>query len=92
MSDFDLVRSLNSVGKKIFVDYYAQFSDPDLTTGEVVDLLPQEYTLNGRRTRASQGRKICREGLGRFALRIIASSDKVDPAAAQRARQLLAGD
>ncbi|HEU4453686.1 MAG TPA: hypothetical protein VFR81_11535 [Longimicrobium sp.] len=90
MSDFDLVRTLNSVGKKIFVDYYAQFSDPDLTTGEIADLLPQEYTLNARRTRASKGRKICQEGLGRFALRIIASSDKVDPAAAQRARELLA--
>jgi hypothetical protein len=91
MSDFDLVRSLNSVGKKVFVDYYVQFADPDLTTGEVADLLPHEYTLKARQSRASKGRKICREGLGRFALRIIASSDKVDPAAAQRARELLAG-
>lgn len=91
MSDTDLIRLLNSVGKRIFVDFYPQFSDLSLPTGEIVEMLPGEYTLEARRTRASKGRRICREGLGPEALRIIADSDNVEPGAARRARQLVEG-
>jgi hypothetical protein len=89
MSNVDLVRLLNSVGKKVFVDYYDAFSDPSLTPDDVFELLSKGYKESARRTRASKGRKICQEGFGPDALRIIADSEKVDPAAARKARQLL---
>jgi hypothetical protein len=91
MSDIDLIRLLNSVGKKVFVDYYAQFSDPSLSTADVAALLPDEYTEHSRRSRASTARRICREGLGDEALYIVAASRSVDPASARKARMLLTG-
>ena len=91
MSETDLIRLLNSVGKRIFVEFYPEFSDLSLPTSEIVKMLPEEYTLKSRQSRASKGRRICREGLGPEALRIIADSDNVEPGAARRARQLLEG-
>lgn len=91
MSNIDLIRLLNSVGKKVFVDFYDRFSDPALTTADVAALLPDEYTPHSRRSRASTARRICRAGLGDEALYLVAASRSVDPASARKARELLVG-
>jgi hypothetical protein len=85
----DLIRLLNSIGKEVFVQYFDLFQNSQVSTGEVVGKLPSKYTEKSRRSRTSKARRIIREGLAREALAIIAESDRVDVAAARRARELL---
>ena len=92
MPGTDLIRLLNSVGKSTFVRYFRQFSDRSLSHEDLVDLLPKEYTLKARHTRASKARRILEEGLQRQALELIAKSERVDEQTARRARELLKGD
>ena len=89
MRETDLVRLLNSVGKRAFVRYYCQFSDRTLSHEDLVDLLPKEYTLKARHTRVSKARRILNEGLHRQALELIVKSERVDEQTARRARELL---
>ena len=39
-----LERLLNRVGKRVFIDHYSDFQSCTLSAGEVVALLPQEFT------------------------------------------------
>ena len=89
MRQDELLRLLNSVGKKCFVDFFAEFGDSRLSNAEVVEMLPSEYTLKARQSRVSTARRILREGAAREALEIVAASEKVDISAARRAWKLL---
>jgi hypothetical protein len=73
-------RKLNSVGKKCFVKYFYQFSDPNLTNSDVVEILNHEngYTIKACQTRVSKARSIIHGGLSCQALETIISSSKVD--------------
>ena len=84
-----LERLLNRVGKRVFVEHFEDFRTTRLSPAEVVALLPQEFTLKSRWSRTSKARRIFREGLAAEALRLIAASDRVDPAIARRAQHLL---
>jgi len=85
----ELDRLLNSVGKKVFVQYYASFGDPRIPDSEVIERLTQDYTLKASRTRTSKARRIFREGRQREALQRIADSERTDPEATALARRLL---
>lgn len=85
----DLDRLLSSVGKAVFVRFYAQFADPRVADSEILEILSREYTLAASRTRTSKARKIFRDGLQREALERIASSERTDPEASARAARLL---
>lgn len=85
----DLERLLISVGKRVFVEYFSLFANSRLSNQQVADRLPNEYTDKSRLSRTSHARRIIREGLAPEALRIIAESERVDPAAVRAARQLL---
>ena len=76
MSNSNLDRLLNSVGKRIFVDYYLDFKK--LPNQEMIDRLPQQYTLKSRRSRTNHARRIFREGLEIEALSIVAKPSKMD--------------
>lgn len=89
MIPLDLDRLLASVGKGVFVRYFEKFQDLGVPNGEVAALLPQEYTLNSRRSRTSTARRIIRQGLYRKALERIASSDRLDRDLRSEARLLL---
>jgi hypothetical protein len=90
MNEAQLRRAINSVGMRVFVEYFALFSDPGLTAGGVADRLPAAYTRKARATRASKGRGIITAGAGREALAIIAASRRAGPQVSERARALLA--
>ncbi len=81
---------LNRVGKRVFVEYYEKLCDLTLRAGEVVALLPNEFTLKSKWSRTSKARRIFREGLEAQALTVIAASKRVNRAIADRAKQLLA--
>jgi hypothetical protein len=73
----------------IFVEYYNEFKNESNTNKEVVEKLPQKYTLKSRRSRTSHARWIFQNGLHIEALRIITSSDKVANEVQEEARRLL---
>lgn len=50
----DLDRLLNSVGKRVFVRYYAWFADQQIPDAEIVEMLPPIYTLKSCRSRTSK--------------------------------------
>ena len=81
---------LNRVGKRVFVQYYEQFRDTRLPAGDVVALLPREFTAKSRSSRTSKARRIFREDRATEALRVIAASGRVETDVAEQARQLLA--
>jgi serine/threonine protein kinase len=89
MPGTDLVRLIDSIGKNIFITYYAQFADRTLSNKDVVDLLPAEYTLKSRKSRTAHARRIFREGLEREALELISHSDNVGFEVASEADELL---
>jgi hypothetical protein len=77
------------MGMRVFVTYFREFANPDIPTQSLINLLPNDYTLNSRRTRITNARRIFREGMQDDALRIVASSENVEPEAAAIARAIL---
>ena len=89
MKETDLDRLIRSIGMMIFVRFYEDFRNPNISDSEMVERLPAEYTLNSRRTRTTKARRILREGLENDALWMIADANGVDAGTAQRVRVLL---
>ncbi|MEQ8154488.1 MAG: DUF1413 domain-containing protein [Clostridiaceae bacterium] len=82
---------LNKIGKKIFIDYYYVFKK-DLNPEEE---LPENFTLNSRRSRSSSARKIFKNGWEIAALNNIVQSYRLDEDTLVNARAILekeAGD
>lgn len=84
----DLNRLLNSIGKKVFVDYFEMFSNKNLSNDEKVSLLPQHYSISGSRTRVSCANRIFDAGLEKEALKIIINS-RSEERAIEQAKALL---
>lgn len=76
MTTMDLARLLKSVGQGTFVNYYHLFSDQSLTNQEVVESLPERFTLKARRSKTSHARMIINDGLTTKALEVIAASTR----------------
>ena len=89
MNKTDLDYLLGKIGKAIFVRYFHEFGNPNISNQHVIDLLPHDYTFKSRTSRTAKARRIFREGLEGTALSIIASSERFDPDAANKARALL---
>jgi hypothetical protein len=90
MTETELNNLLGKIGKSVFVQYFREFSDPNLSNQDVIALLPQEYTFKSRTSRTSKSRRILREGMAEEALSIIETSDHVEPEVSMQARVLLA--
>lgn len=88
MENVDLVRLLNSVGKRVFVEYFHVFADRNLTTEEKISKLPKEYKLTGSRTRVSCAKRIFDAKMQKQALQIVAES-KAEKDSREKARNLL---
>ena len=93
MTDDQLERSLRSIGKGCFVEYFCQFADLNLSNSDVTEILMRQegYAENGSRTRVSQARRIIGSGRAEDALRNVIQSDRIPNYArvAARARELL---
>lgn len=85
----DLIRMIRTVGMNTFVEHFHLFEDRTLTAADLVNALPQDLRLTSRRTKASTGRRIFREGLHLEALGMIAEARNVDPQTATAAAQIL---
>lgn len=90
MNDEQLDRSLRSIGKACFVNYFEEFSNMQIPNSDLIDLLMQKegYTESGSKTRVSQSRRIIREGRAGDALEIVADSNRVPGSVTQKAQEL----
>ncbi|MEC0183117.1 hypothetical protein [Paenibacillus peoriae] len=86
--EIDLVRLLNSIGKRVFVEYYEVFSNNQMSNDEKISKLPEEYKINGSRTRVNCANKIFESGLEKEALNIIVNS-RTEKKAIEKAETLL---
>ncbi|KAF0194035.1 MAG: hypothetical protein FD169_2081 [Bacillota bacterium] len=85
----EVIYLLRSIGMGVFATYYTVFADLSLSDEEAVGMLPDKYTWNSRRSRVSKARRLIHKGLDMDALVLISQSERVDPKAVARARQLL---
>lgn len=90
MTENDLNSLLRKIGKSIFVQYFSEFSDSELSNQDVIALLPKEYTFKSRTSRTSNSRRIIREGMQEKALSIVAHSDDLSLEIRAQAHELLA--
>jgi hypothetical protein len=89
MSTTDLNRLLTSIGMSTFVKYYDQFRNQNISDQDMLNRLPQDYTLKARRTRVSKARRIFRERLELEALNAILRANKVDEETRRLATEIL---
>ena len=85
-----LERTLKSVGMKTFVDFYKDFSDPQVTLTDIkLKLSPYGYSTNSIKAKAYSGRRIINNGQGREALELIIQAARVDEDTRKKAAELL---
>jgi hypothetical protein len=91
MDQQQIDRSLRSIGKECFVNYFEYFKNLKYSNSDLVTLLKHEkgYTESGCRTRISQSRKIIRNGKTKEALNMVIESSKLDNATILKAKKLL---
>jgi prevent-host-death family protein len=87
-SNESLETLLNKIGKKTFVDYYYVFKE-DVNPEEK---LPDNFTLNSRRSRSSSARKIFKNGLEIAALNNIIQSSRLDDDTLDNAKTILGNE
>ncbi len=76
MNEQQLIRTLNSVGRRCFITWFRQFCDPSLSNEAVAAEIEEAegYPASACRSRVSGARRIISAGRGRDALTIIANS------------------
>ena len=93
MNDDQLERSLRSIGKGCFVEYFCQFADQSLSNRDVIEVLmrQEDYEESGSRTRVRQARRIIESGRTEDALRNVIRSERIPNYGriAAKARELL---
>lgn len=92
----DVNSCLNSVGKKIFVDFYYDFKnlqlDKDVLAKKLLDNNPNASKISGQIIRINFARKIFDNNLEREALEIIVSSNRLDEETIRKAQEILNND
>lgn len=87
----DLTRLLNSIGKKIFVDYYYDFKSHTSGDGLAKKLLlenPMTKSLQAQKTRVSKAKQIFNDQLEKEALKIIMASKRVNEETLMKAHKI----
>ena len=90
MNDDQLVRSLQSIGKACFVEYFEMFANSSISNEDLIDILmkKENYMESGAKTRVSQSRRIINSGRAKDALKIVSSSNKIPYPISTKAREL----
>ena len=83
----DLDRTLNSVGKTIFIKYYYDFKLK--TREECICNFVEPYTDHAKSTRTGHAQRIFRENKQIDALNIIIQSNRLDEETISRAKEIL---
>jgi hypothetical protein len=90
MCDFDVRRTLQTVGMSCFITHFKALSDESLSTTDLIEAISNENVSEASaRTKASAGRRIIRNGYGTDALAIIADSEVVNSTISDSAKLLI---
>ena len=92
MTEEQLARNLQTVGKECFVSYYSRFADPTTDTETVAQFLKEDrprYTIESCRSRVSHARTIINAGRGKDALTLISRSNRLDHRITKEAKMLI---
>ena len=91
MDDRALERNLQTIGKACFARYFEHFADGRLSRVEVARLIleRESYRASATGSRVSAARRIINAKRDADALKNVASSEKVDDIARDKARALL---
>jgi len=81
----EVLEALNAIGKKVFVEYYYVFKEDESPE----EKLPQEYTLNSRRSRSSKARRLFKDEKNIDALTIIIESNRIEDEVREKAIEIL---
>ena len=88
MTDSEILRLLNSIGKRVFVEYYEVFKNSGLSTDDKIGKLPGEYSYNGSRTRVNCANRLFESKCQRRALHMVTNA-KVEDWVVSKANKLL---
>lgn len=83
----DLVRTLNSIGKAIFVKYYYDFKTKSREA--CIGCFSESFTDKAKSTRTGHAQRIFRENKHIEALEIIIQSNRLDDETISRAKEIL---
>lgn len=83
----DLVRTLNSVGKTIFIKYYHNFKSK--TREECISNFVEPFTDHAKSTRTGHAQRIFRENKHIDALNLIIQSSRLNDEIINRAKEIL---
>ena len=90
MNDYQLERTLRSLGMACFVKYFRYFADPSFSKSKIVEIMDRNgETWSTKASRANNGRRICRENRHKDALQMIACSTNTDHKTRSEAARLL---
>ena len=84
----DLIRTLNSIGKRALVKYYFDFKNKGVDS--CLACFEENYTYHGKYTRVINAKRIFRESMHIQALEIVSASNRVDGETKRKAKELLA--
>ncbi len=92
MNDTQFERNLQSVGLDLFVEFYCEFADDNVSASDIIERIFQSkgYTEKSCKSRTSHARSIISQGRGIEGLRRAADSTRVDISQRQKAEQLMA--
>jgi hypothetical protein len=90
VNDTQLNRTIQSIGKRCFVENFALFTDMRIPNEDAIEQLMKDhgYQESGAKTRVLGSRRIIASGRAKDALSLIASSDRVPPHISSTARDL----
>ena len=81
-------RNLQSVGIKIFIEYFELFNS-SLSVSEIMERLPDVYTENAKRTRINAARRIIKNKFTKEVLKyIINDAKKIDGKTKKEAKKI----
>ena len=83
----DLIRALNSIGKRAFVKYYFDFKSKSVES--CLMCFKENYTYQGKYTRVINAKRIFRERMHIQALEIVSGSNRVDEETKRKAKVIL---
>ncbi len=83
----NLEKTLNAVGKAIFVKYYFVFAN--MSNEDCREMFTENFTEKSKRSRTSHAKAIFREDKQFDALKIICNSPRIDPVIKKKAETIL---
>ena len=89
MNEEQLAKSLNSIGKRSFVEDYEIYSNKELTVQKKIQILTNHYSSSGATIRVSFAEKVFKNNKQLEALKLIIDSLRITQSLKDKAKELI---